>query len=51
MCWGGLGCFNGHQTVFLNFPSPAKTHDPLPVNLDHGIFKLIFLKDAKQTGK
>ena len=49
VCWGGLGCFNGSQTYICDFPSPAKTHDLLPVNLGHGIFKLIFLKDAKQT--
>ena len=34
-----------------HFPSPAKTHDPLPNNLCPGIFKLIFLKDAEQSGK
>ena len=51
MCWGGLGHFNGPQTYFCDFPSPVKSHDLLPVNLGHGIFKLIFLNDAKQTGK
>ena len=46
-----LGWFGVFQWTFEFFPHLQKTHDPLLVNLGHGIFKLIFLKDAKQTGK
>ena len=35
---------------FEIFPHLQK-HDTLRVDIGHGIFKLIFLKNAKQTGK
>ena len=50
MSWGCLRIFSGPQSYFDIFPHLQK-RDPLPVNLGHGIIKLIFLKDAEQTGK
>ena len=62
VCLGWFGVFQWTPNILLWFSLTCKTHDLLPVNLGHRIFKLIFLKDArifkliflkdaKQTGK
>ena len=46
-----FGVFQWTPDILLRFSLTCKNTGLLLVNLGHGIFKLMFLKDAKQTGR